>query len=116
VTNIIVTFFAYFIDKFFGEFKFIQHPVILIGGMVTYFQKYYYKDEILRGVYLVLFILLSVGSMSLVLQEFLRYLHPLVEILLSSFIASMFIAHRMLYDSVKEVLTSKNKQHSISSL
>ena len=84
--------------------------------MVTYFQKYYYKDEILRGVYLVLFILLSVGSMSLVLQEFLRYLHPLVEILLSSFIASMFIAHRMLYDSVKEVLTSKNKQHSISML
>lgn len=116
MTNIIITFFAYFIDKFFGEFKFITHPIIFIGNMISYFQKYYYKDEILRGVYLVLFMLLSVGFISLILQTFLGYLHPFIEILLSSIIASMFIAHKMLYDSVKEVLTSNNKQHSISML
>lgn len=116
MTNIVITFFAYFIDKYFGEFRCITHPIILIGNMISYFQKHYYKDEILRGFYLVLFMLLSVGCISIILEELLRYLHPIIQILLSSFIASMFIAHRMLYDSVKEVLTSNNKQHSISML
>jgi adenosylcobinamide-phosphate synthase len=34
----------------------------------------------------------------------------------SSIIASMFIAHNMLYNSVKEILTSSNKQESIAML
>lgn len=39
-----------------------------------------------------------------------------VNIIISSFIASMFLAHRMLYDSVKDVLVSQNKQEVIAKL
>ena len=116
MTNIFVTFFAYLLDKFFGEFKFIKHPVIYIGEMITFFEERYYKKDVLHGLYLVLFMLISVGFISLTLQEFLSYWNPLFEIMISAFIASMFIAYSMLYNSVKEVLTSKNKQQSISML
>jgi len=60
--------------------------------------------------------LFSFGLISLLLQEFLSYLTTFLNIIISSVIASMFIAHRMLYDSVKDILTSKNKKHAISML
>lgn len=116
MSNIFITLFAYFIDKFFGEFRFIRHPIVVIGEMISFFEERYYKKDVLRGVYLVLFMLLSVGFAALLIQEFFSYLNTFFDIILSSFIASMFIAHRMLYGSVKEVLTSSNKRHSISML
>lgn len=116
MNNIFITLFAYFIDKYFGEFSFIKHPVIYIGELISFFQKRYYKKDILRGVYLVLFMILSVGFIAILVQEILSYLNIFFEILVSSLIASMFIAHRMLYDSVKEVLSSSDKHHSISML
>ncbi len=116
MSNIFITIFAYFIDKFFGEFRFIKHPIIYIGEMISFFEERYYKKDVVRGVYLLLFMLISVGFISLLLEEFLSYLTTFLDIIISSIIASMFIAHRMLYDSVKGVLTSSNKQHSISML
>lgn len=35
MTNLIVALFAYLIDKIWGEFRFITHPVIYIGKIIT---------------------------------------------------------------------------------
>ena len=46
---------AYIIDNIFGEFeklKFktpLKHPIIYMGDYISWFQKKYYKDSILRG-------------------------------------------------------------------
>jgi len=37
--NIIITLLAYLIDKKFGEFGFIKHPVIVMGEMIVFFEK-----------------------------------------------------------------------------
>lgn len=104
MSNIFITFFAYLLDKFFGEFRFIEHPVSYIKRLITFFENRYYKKDVKQGVYLLSFILLSVGFFSILLQEFLSYLSTLFDILLSSFIASLFISHKLLYDSLKKAL------------
>ena len=116
MSNILITIFAYFIDRFYGEFKSIKHPVVYMGEMITFFEEHYYKKDVFRGVHLVMFMIFVFGSTSILLEEFLSYLPTLLNIIISSVIASTFIAHRMLYDSVKDVLTSKNKKHAISML
>ena len=116
MNNLLITIFAYFIDKIFGEFRFIKHPIIAIGEMITFFEDKFYKDSILRGLYLVIFMLVGVGIASTAVYQYLNYLPSFLNIIISSFIASMFIAHRMLYDSVKEILTADDKKHSISML
>ena len=115
MSNILIAIFAYFIDKIFGEFP-IKHPVIIIGKMITFFQENFYKDTILRGFFLVLFILTNVGVLSALLYMFLGYFPTYLTIIISSIIASMFIAHRMLYDAVKDILTNPNKKEAISML
>jgi len=115
MSNILIAIFAYFIDKRFGEFP-VKHPVILIGKMITFFEDNFYKDTILRGILLLIFILFSVGLFSITLHLCLEYLNSFFSIAISSLIASMFIAHRMLYDCVKDILTAKDKKQAISML
>jgi len=114
--NILTALIAYLIDRRFGEFKAIKHPIISIGEMITFFEKRYYKDTVLAGLFLVLFMLGLVGLMSGVVYEYLSLLPTLLSIIITSVIASMFIAHKMLRDSVREVLSSKDKRKSISML
>lgn len=116
MNNILIALFAYIIDKIFGEFSNIKHPVILIGEMISFFENRFYKKSILRGFLLVVFILLSTGLVSFAVYEFLSFLPLVLNIIISSLIASMFIAHRMLYDSVKDILNCKNKKKAISML
>ncbi|MBC8237490.1 MAG: cobalamin biosynthesis protein CobD [Helicobacteraceae bacterium] len=116
MSNILIAIFAYLIDKVFGEFTFIKHPVIIIGELISYFEKCYYKDNIAQGFYLVLFVLSIVSFVSVVISLFLAELPLFIEIIVSSLIASIFVAHRMLYDSVKNILTAENKKESISML
>ena len=61
MSNILIAIFAYFIDKRFGEFP-VKHPVILIGKMITFFEDNFYKDTILKGILLVIFILSSIAN------------------------------------------------------
>jgi adenosylcobinamide-phosphate synthase len=114
--NILIAFFAYFIDKRYGEFTFIKHPVIYMGEMITFFEENFYKDSIFRGLLLVIFMLSSFYFISMALYLYLGYLWSYLNILITSVIASMFIAHRMLYDSVKAVLDSRDKKQAISML
>lgn len=116
MSNIFITFFAYLIDKIFGEFRFVKHPVEAMGEMITFFEENFYEDSVLRGLLLVMFMLVSIGVGSVAVHLYLGYLPDFINIAISSVIASMFIAHKMLYDSVKEVLTSKNKKETISML
>ncbi|MBN2782152.1 MAG: cobalamin biosynthesis protein CobD, partial [Campylobacterales bacterium] len=99
-----------------GEFRFIKHPVIIMGELITFFENHFYKDSIFRGLLLVVFVLFSVGLSAFFVERVLSFLPYTLEVLASSIIASMFIAHKMLYDSVKDVLYSEDKKHAISML
>ena len=116
MTNLFIALFAYFIDRLFGEFRFIKHPIIIIGDIITFFEDRFYKNSVLRGLSLVLFVLSLVSFISISIYLYLGEMDETLNIVISSFIASMFLAHRMLYDSVKEILVSPNKREVISML
>ena len=117
MSNVIVAVLAYLIDKKFGEFTFIKHPIIVIGELISFFEKLLYKKSILRGLLLVLAVLSVVSFFVIVLQEFLNIAFPyFLNILITAFIASMFIAHKMLRDSIEGVLNAENKREAISML
>ncbi|MDF1875332.1 cobalamin biosynthesis protein CobD [Sulfurimonas sp. SAG-AH-194-I05] len=116
MSTIFITIIAYVIDKIFGEFRFIKHPVIYIGELITFFEKRYYKKTVLRGAYLVLFVLVSTGFISLLIEEFLSYFYTFLDIFISAIIASTLIAHKMLKDAVRNVLYSQDQQQTLSML
>ncbi len=116
MTNILIAFFAYLIDKFFGEFSFIKHPVIHIGEFIDFFEEKFYKDSVLRGLLLVLSVVCVVSFISGAIYLYLGELNNTLNIIISSILASMFLSHKMLYDSVKDILVSPNKKEAISML
>lgn len=106
---------AYIIDRVFGEFedlKFFKHPIILMGNYISWFQNKFYKDSIFRGILLT--------SSLLVIVFFISYILSLFDnVLVQGFLASFTISSKMLYDSVKEVISSENleiKREKISML
>ena len=116
IHNLLITLFAYLIDKQFGEFSFIKHPVIVIGEVISFFEEKFYKRSIFRGALLVLFVLTIVGSLSIAVTLYLSYLPLFIDIIISSFIASMFIAHNMLKSSVLSVIGAEDKRAAIAML
>ena len=116
MSNILIAFFAYIIDKIFGEFPFKLHPIEIIGKLINFFENKFYKDSVSRGVLLVIFTLLIVGGLSMVIELYLMALPTFIYIIFSSIIASVFIAHKMLHDSVKEILFCEDKKSAISML
>jgi len=116
MSNIFIAIIAYLIDRIFGEFQFIKHPIIVMGEVILFFEEKFYKDSIFRGFLLVVFVLSIICSLSFSLYLYLQNLEFVLNILISSFIASMFIAHRMLRDSVYNVLVSNDKKREISML
>jgi adenosylcobinamide-phosphate synthase len=88
---------AYITDRLFGEFPFIRHPVVLMGDFITAFQKCFYRDSILRGFWLLFWLLAAV----------LAIIYPISLIgnpWILGVIASTGIAGKMLYTSVSNVL------------
>lgn len=116
MSNIAVALIAYFIDRFFGEFKFIKHPIVIIGEIITFFEESFYKDSVRRGLLLVMFVISIVSFASIAIFLFLIQINEVLNLIISSFIASMFLAHKMLYDSVKWILTAENKKDAIAML
>jgi len=116
MSNILIALLAYLIDKFFGEFRFIKHPIISIGEIITSFEKDYYRDSIFRGLLLVLFVLSIVSAVSIIIMLYLNELPLFIDIVATSILASIFIAHKMLYDSVDAVLHAKDKREAIAML
>ena len=99
---------AYVTDRLLGEFHFIRHPVILMGDYIQWFEKYFYKDSIFRGALLSL----SLITVTLLIIYIITYMiHSLLPPdscllpILYGIIASTTIASKMLYGSVKDILT-----------
>ncbi|MFT5660746.1 MAG: adenosylcobinamide-phosphate synthase [Sulfurimonas sp.] len=116
MTNILITIIAYFIDKFFGEFKRFRHPVMYMGDMINFYEERYYKDSVINGFGLVVFIVVSIGGVGLVIEEFLSYFIPILTVSISAIIASMFIARKMLHDSVYAIIEADNKKALVAQL
>ena len=98
---------AYLIDRVAGEFRFIRHPVVLMGDMIAWFERRFYADSILRGAALVAFVLsvtfvIAYGA-HYVLAALSERTHPLVSVLIGGVVASTTIAAKMLYESVRVV-------------
>lgn len=103
MSNILITFFAYFIHKIFGEFNFSKHPIVLIKEMITFFEETFYKDSVLRGSLFVMLMLVSISIASISIYLYLSYLPMAINVVISSFIASMFITRKLPYDSTKNL-------------
>ena len=93
---------AYGVDFLFGEFRFVRHPIIMIGAVISGFEMRYYHDSRLWGGMLVVVVLSLVWGMAHLCA---LYLHPLIL----GVLASMFLAHHMLYTSVKEAIDAPEK-------
>ena len=98
---------GYLVDRIFGEFRFIRHPVVLMGDYIKYYKKHFYKDSIFRGAILTF----SLITITLILTYLTTYtisslLPPTFYFLplLYGIIASTTIASKMLHDAVEEVI------------
>lgn len=116
MNSVLIALLAYIIDRIFGEFQYIKHPIIYIGELISFFEDRFYKDSIVRGLFLVIFITITVSVIAFILEYCFGMLNNFLNIILSSVVASMFLAHKMLYDSVKEILSSQDKKTAISML
>ena len=101
-----ITLFAYLIDKVFGEFSFIRHPVMMIGDYITWFEKRFYANTITRGAVLTLSLLLTVWLIVGLISSSMNHLPDYLNIILSSLITSTTIASKMLYDSVHDIIAN----------
>lgn len=107
---------ALLIDRLFGEFLNRWHPIVGIGKLISGFERRFYQANLFRGALLVAWVL----SICLILawfgQMLILALPLLGSILLGGVIGSIFLAHRMLHDSVAELLHSDQPQQALSML
>ncbi len=105
-------FISYFIDYFFGEFEklnYFKHPIIIIGNYIKCFEKRFYKDSVFRGFLLTFSLLLIIFIITSIIELFDIFI-------LEAFLCSFAISSKMLYDSVKKIITSTNPKYDISML
>ena len=116
MSNVFVTVLAYFIDRVFGELRFIKHPIIVIGEYISFFTEHFYRDSICRGFLLVGTLLSLVSLLSFVFVTLTSYLVPWLETFVLALVSSMFIAHKMLRDAVLEIASVEDKKGAIAML
>ena len=104
--HILVSLIAYIVDRAIGEFSFITHPVVWMGRYISWFEKRFYKDELLAGVWLWVSLVFIVGVLSCSIEYLLG--NSWLGILIQGVIASSAIASKMLYESVKEIIKNPN--------
>ena len=105
-----ITLIAYIIDRIFGEFSLIRHPVIVMGDYIKWFEKNFYADSVFRGALLTVTLLFIVYfTLHLTLKLFSELEQPHLQICILAIIASTTIASKMLYDSVKDII--QNPSH-----
>ncbi len=104
-----LTFFAYVIDLLFGEFRFIRHPVTLFGDYIKWYERNFFSDSKVAGFFLLFSALVLFGTLAYWLTLFLPFW-------LEAILSAMFLAHHMLYNSVKDVLSAKDQREALSYL
>ena len=98
---------AYVIDRILGEFGFIRHPVVLMGDYIKWFERHFYANSIVRGALLTLSLIALVYGVAYGLTVVLSgWEDSYLQLLITGIIASTTIASKMLYDSVKAVITT----------
>ena len=115
MSNVIIALFAYIIDRKFGEFPW-KHPVVWMGELISFFEQRFYKDEVMRGFFLVVFVLGVSLLVALFFNAIFALFPGIIELLLSSIFASMFLAHNMLRASVLAVINAEDKQAEVAKL
>jgi len=80
-----------------------------MGDYIKWFEKHFYKDSIFRGFILTSTLLFTVWTIIYLISFNINNLPFVIELLISSLLASTTIASKMLYDSVKDIL--KNPHH-----
>ncbi len=117
---LLIAFMALLIDRLVGEFSNIRHPVIIIGDAIKGFEKHLYQPSILRGALLTLVIIGCAGIFGLAIQWFLQWslgnLPGLVTLIVTAVLASTLLAHRMLHDSVLNLLQTDQPQQALQML
>jgi adenosylcobinamide-phosphate synthase len=103
---------SYLIDFIFGEFekvKYLKHPIILIGNYIKWFENKFYKNCVFRG---------SMLTISLLTLTFMitSLLSLIDNIFFQALLCSFTISSKMLYESVKDVITSSDPKYAISML
>jgi adenosylcobinamide-phosphate synthase len=105
-----ITLLAYLIDRLVGEFSFIKHPVSYMGDYIKWFEASYYRDSIWRGA--ILTVSLSCITFFIIdtINLYIGYLSNIyIQTGLYAIVASTTISSRMLYDAVKEIISSPKK-------
>ncbi len=116
MNHVLVAILAFLIDKIFGEFGFVKHPIAFIKDVITFFENRFYKDSIFRGFLLVVFVLGAVGGSAVLIYIYLNMLNKYVVVVITSIVASIFIAHNILYDLIKSISTCQDKTEAIKML
>ena len=104
-----LTLIAYIIDRIFGEFQFLKHPIVLMGDFIKLFEKYFYKNSVFRGALLTISLIVVVFAITFIIDYFIDNIYIL------AFLSSFGIASKMLYDSVKDIIQHpQNIQYLVS--
>ena len=106
--HISVAFFAIILDRIFGDYRFVKHPLVVISELISSFEEDYFKDSVFRGFLLVSFVIGVVSVFAFAISFYLAQFNVIVDGFFSSIIASFFIAHKTLYESLKENLSSND--------
>ncbi|MEJ2372773.1 MAG: hypothetical protein P8Y16_03075 [Sulfurimonas sp.] len=116
MSNIVIVVLAYLIDKKFGEFSFIKDPMIMINDLVNFVEKKVYKDSVSAGILFVVTVLGIMGLLSITLTLYLSYFNVYIYIIVSSFIASVFISQNALQECTYKEKDSQSFQNYTKSL
>jgi len=112
-----ITLLAYLIDKIFGEFSYIRHPVVVMGDYIKWVESRYHRDSILVGMVLTISLISIVSVISYILESLIYTIDiPIaLKTLILSIVASTTIASNMLYRSVADIIhRPKNIKYLVS--
>ena len=90
--------FSYILDRFIGEYPLLTHPVVIIGRLINFFEKNFYKDSVFRGFLLVIFVLCIV----FIFSYFISKTHFIIQL----FFSTWLLASKSLYESVRDILNN----------
>lgn len=117
--NYIIITFGYLWDLIFSEPKKIPHPVVLIGNLISFFEKKLYKAEntnkskFIKGMILNLFVLLIVFSLVFIMVYIASLIHPYLYILISGILVSFTISTESLKKAAMEIYELLNEKKII---
>lgn len=96
---------GFFIDRFYGEPKWLKHPVILIGNVISYFTKTLNvgKYRRLKGAFTAVATILLTGAIVFAIVFFPYKVHPALGIAIETIFIALGLAQKSLKQAAFEV-------------